>query len=728
MDHVKLTDGMEDWIAPDHLVKDQDSATVRFEQSGKAPGQYRVLTPEEIQLLLTQGNRASDWTQVLVTDPFDPACISHNEFCGLVRLGRVQKGVLTHQAMTVPTGMTHSQIVSCDVGHDVAVHHVSYMAHTLVGDRVILWQCGEIRTTESAKFGCSQVKAGESTEVFGRIHVMNETGTRGIGIFEGMQPVDAMLWAKYRDDGDLLNCLEAMTCDVTDTRYGVYSEIQSQCVIKHARQLINIKLGPCTEVVNADRLEDVTISSTEEAPVFIGDSVTLCHGLVGDGCHITQGVRAESFLLGAQVTLEQGVRLRHSVVGDHSTLTRCEVLHSLIYPGHQQRHTSCLTSSCMMGQTHMAAGATLGASCSSQINDGEVRGGRGFMPGLCTSVIHPSSFASFVLLAQGDFPYALNITLPFSLVINDPSRNQLKVMPAYWWLHSLYAWARLAIEIGEYNTRHPAQRGIDYPALAPDTMGEIQQARTALEVWVAQAHLRTLGRVETNIETLRSKGRHLLAQATVSAPDIDVTAKGLEHAKRPTVVLDAFEGYHAYGDMILYYGVTQLIQYLQWHGGETLEGMVKTLGVTAPHDWTNLGGQLLPVEEVEQLREHICSGRFKTWSQVHDHYDILWKAYPLARQQHAYMILCDYLGLTTLDQTHWHFALDQSLAIQKALCDRVQQTRQTDYKSPFMQALFDSPEEMNAVLGAIENDPLIQNICDQTRVYATQVQRFKAQK
>ena len=136
----------------------------------------------------------------------------------------------------------------------------------------------------------------------------------------------------------------------------------------------------------------------------------------------------------------------------------------------------------------------------------------------------------------------------------------------------------------------------------------------------------------------------------------------------------------------------------------------------------------MPVSEVDRLRGDICSGGLKTWSQVHGRYEVLWKAYPLAKQQHAYTTLCDCLGLEALDKTHWHYALDQALVIRETMCERVQAGRQRDFKNPFTQALFGSPQEMEAVLGPAKNYALIQDICDQTKVFVTQVQRFKAQK
>lgn len=55
---------------------------------------------------------------------------------------------------------------------------------------------------------------------------------------------------------------------------------------------------------------------------------------------------------------------------------------------------------------------------------------------------HSSRFASFTLLAKGDFPAEMNVPLPFALVNNNVAADRLEIMPAYWWLYNMYALAR----------------------------------------------------------------------------------------------------------------------------------------------------------------------------------------------------------------------------------------------------------------------------------------------
>jgi len=150
------------------------------------------------------------------------------------------------------------------------------------------------------------------------------------------------------------------------------------------------------------------------------------------------------FILGNNSGLKYGARLINSFLGDNSTISCCEVLNNLIFPAHEQHHNnSFLIASCVMGQSNMAAGATIGSNHNSRANDNEIQAGRGFLARImyqCKK--HSSRFASFILLSKSDYPAELNIPLPFSLLNNNVNKDQLEVMPAYWCCIIMYALAR----------------------------------------------------------------------------------------------------------------------------------------------------------------------------------------------------------------------------------------------------------------------------------------------
>lgn len=121
----------------------------------------------------------------------------------------------------------------------------------------------------------------------------------------------------------------------------------------------------------------------------------------------------------------------------------------------------------------MAAGATIGSNHNSRAADGELIAGRGFWPGLCVSLKHNSRFASFSILAKGDYPAELDIRLPFSLISNDVTHDQLIVMPAYWFEYNMYALARNSWKYVARDQRIEKLQQFEYDFLAPDTGNEM---------------------------------------------------------------------------------------------------------------------------------------------------------------------------------------------------------------------------------------------------------------
>jgi hypothetical protein len=190
--------------------------------------------------------------------------------------------------------------------------------------------------------------------------------------------------------------------------------------------------------------------------------------------------------------LKYGARLINSYLGDNSTISCCEVLNSLIFPSHEQHHNnSFLCASTLLGQSNMAAGATIGSNHNSRSPDGELVAGRGFWPGLC-GLKHNSRFATFNILAKGDYPFELDIPFPFSLVSNDLANDRLLIMPGYWFLHNLYALARNEWKYNQRDQRMEKIQLLEYNCLAPDSVNEIMTALDLFRLYTGKAYLQKI--------------------------------------------------------------------------------------------------------------------------------------------------------------------------------------------------------------------------------------------
>jgi len=505
-----------------------------------------------------------------------------------------------------------------------------------------------------------------------------------------------------------------------DNRRGYYGITGDQCVIKNSLILKDVKIGSKCYIKGANKLKNLTINSSVEEPTQIGEGVELVNGIIGYGCHIFYGCKAVKFILGSNSNLKYGARLINSFLGDNSTISCCEVLNNLIFPAHEQHHNnSFLIASVVMGQSNMAAGATIGSNHNSRANDNEIQAGRGFWPGLCTSVKHSCKFASFTLLSKADYPAEMNIPLPFSLLNNNVSNNQLEVMPAYWWMYNMYALARNTWKFQNRDKRISKVQHIEFDAFAPDTIEEVIHAMNLLELWTAKAYLRKNDMPETGKSTghLTELGKKLLSGNEKEVDKLDVYGENMENTKRNTVIIKPYKAYHAYREMLIYYSVNNLISYLKENKNSSLSSMHNDLKGKRRHNWVNLGGQIMLEEDLERLRADIGSGKLATWTQIHKRYNKLWDKYNTDKRKHAYATLLEITGTNYMNAATWKKILMEAERIQQYVCDQVYISRKKDYDNPYRQATFRNEEEMKAAIGTIDDNSFIVQVRKETEDY-----------
>ena len=710
----------QDFVPREFLREGMGQFDIRNMQSLWPESRWRNLRSDEIEVLVKNQNTASSWDEILVTGQFDPSLIRNSRFFGLVRIGSVRDIVLRHHDLKLSVGITNSLVVSCDIGDDVAIHNVQYLSHYIIGDRCILFNLMEMNTTDHAKFGNGIIKDGEPEEVRVWMDIMNETGSRQIMPFDGMLPADAWIWAKYRDDALLQSRLKEITQGMFDSRRGYYGTVGNECVIKNSHTLKDLKIGSGCYIKGANKLKNLTINSSTEEATQIGEGVELVNGIIGYGCRIFYGCKAVRFILGDNSNLKYGARLLNSFLGDNSTISCCEVLNNLIFPAHEQHHNnSFLVAAVVMGQSNIAAGATIGSNHNSRANDSEIIAGRGFWPGLCISLKHSSRFASFTLISKADYPAELDIRLPFSLVNNNVTLDRLEVMPAFWWLHNMYALARNSRKFISRDTRLRKAQNIEFDALAPDTVEEIFTAMKLLEEWSGRADQLRKGLDTRNFTAheLADRGRILLENTTNGDAELAIPQGIIERSIRPVIILKPARAYHAYRDMVHHYAVREISGFLTANPGSTFSSMCRSLAGEREKKWMNAGGQLIPEKEMDRLRSEIASGELDSWKKIHDRYDELWERYPEAKCHHAYASLCKLYGTHELTPETWHEALTKAIAVQEYVCEQVYLSRKKDYDNPFRSMIYRNAEEMRSVMGDIGSNDFIKHVRRETADY-----------
>ena len=642
---------------------------------------YRKLTSQEIEVLVHNRNTSDNWDVIFVSQSFSAELVKNCKFYGLVRIGKLEPFYLEFHNLRMPVGLYNSTIISCDFGNNVCVDNVNYLSHYIIGDEVMIANVNEIATTDRAKFGNGIVSDGE--EENGRVwmELCNENGGRKVILFDGMLPGDAYIWSKYRTDDILLNKLKEFTEQKFDKQRGHYGKIGNRTVIKNCRIIKDVKIGTDAYLKGANKLKNLTINSDKHRTSQIGEGCEMVNGIVGYGCRIFYGVKAVRFVMASHSQLKYGARLLNSYLGNNSTISCCEVLNSLIFPAHEQHHNnSFLCASLIMGQSNIAAGATIGSNHNSRSPDGEIIAGRGFWPGLCVSLKHNSKFASFIILAKGDYPAELNIPVPFSLISNDVTDDKLVVMPGYWFMYNMYALERNSWKYADRDKRTDKIQHLEYDYLAPDTINEIFSSLKIL---------------------------------TALQPDQEGVAltTGWENTGRKTEVIKVPQSIALFQELIRYYSAMQILQHFLNNGFTDFDNFKKTLSAKIQRsEWLNIGGQLIQQPEVEALKRNIKTNKIKSWQGVHDFYLTQGAQYCSDKLHHAYTALLEILSITPKQFTATLFTqlLQEAVVTRAWMCKGIYDSRAKDYTNDFRKMVYDNNEEMNKVIGALEDNSFIQ--------------------
>lgn len=715
------------FIKPAFLPKNKDEYYLRNIQN-RSGIEYRNLTAYEIEALVKNRNASDDWNKILVNDAFNADLVKNCKFFGLVRIGKLEPYCLEYSDLICPVGLYNSTIISCDIGDNVVIDNVNYLSHYIIGNEVIIVNVNEFVTTDHAKFGNGIIKDGEKESIRIWLEICNENGGRSVIPFSNMLPGDAFLWSKYRNDEELLLKFKQFTENEFKKERGYYGKVGDRTVIKNCAIIKDVWIGSDAYIKGANKLKNLTIHSGPEGTTQIGEGCELVNGIIKEGCRIFYGVKAVRFIMASHSQLKYGARLINSYLGNNATISCCEVLNSLIFPAHEQHHNnSFLCAALIMGQSNIPAGATIGSNHNSRGADGEIIAGRGFWPGLCVSLKHNSKFASFTILAKGDYSYELNIPVPFSLVSNNVEKDILVVMPAYWFIYNMYALARNAWKYVDRDKREERIQYLEYDFLAPDTVNEMFTALQLFEEAAGKDYYKNqLGIKNISRDELLQKGKEILEDNKTIINELEID--NFENAKRKTIIIKIKQAYLLFRQMIRYYGALNLIELIEANNISNIDKLQQAIPrQNKRSEWVNVGGQLLTTDEIETLRKKVKLGQIKSWDELHQLYTTFGNNYKKQKALHALASLMQVtnLSLRKISAQQLSILLTETLATKEWITKSIFESRAKDYTNPFRKMVYDSPEEMDKVIGKLNENSFIQMEKENTKKFAEKITLIK---
>lgn len=241
---------------------------------------YRKLNRTEIERLTAQECMADNWNQVHVAEGFSPAHIAHTRFSGEVYLGRFEQEIELPGGLRKHAGLRHVTLHNCTIGNNTLIENIpNYVANYQIGDYCYIQNVNLLLTEGESCFG-------NNTEV----SVLNETGGREVPIYNRLSAQLAYIVAMYRHRPDLIGRLRQMIADYARSVKSTRGTIGNGVHIVNTGTIRNVCIGDACRIEGASRLDNGTINSCTEAPVYIGANVTAEDFIISSGACVSDGV------------------------------------------------------------------------------------------------------------------------------------------------------------------------------------------------------------------------------------------------------------------------------------------------------------------------------------------------------------------------------------------------------------------------------------------------------
>lgn len=291
-------------------------------------------------------------------------------------------------------------------------------------------------------------------------------------------------------------------------------------------------------------------------------------------------------------------------------------------------------------------------------------------------------------------------------------------MPAYWFMYNMYALARNAGKYQSRDKRTDKTQALEYDYLAPDSVNEIFDGLKLMKEATAKAYA-AANKKDFKEKDLEKTGGELLDK-NAALDKLEILVDGFENAGRKVQLIKTPEAYRIFNELIVYYGVTELINLIGQKNISSWQQLQKALpGKPVRNGWKNLGGQLVPEAALRTLINNIRSGKIGSWDEVHDFYRQKSAQYQAEKFRHAFASLLEILKLTPAKFTKKLFLqlLQQAVATKQWMIKAIYDSRAKDYNNPFRRMVYETEKEMEKVIGPLKDNSFIKEQAVAAKVY-----------
>ena len=376
---------------------------------------YRPLSEKEIATLTVYGCSADNWSNVKVAEAFSPAFISNVHFSGVVLLGTYLKIFELAGGLKKHSGIYDCILHNCTVENDVYIDKIhNYIANYKIEEGSYIENVNLMVVDRISSFG-NGIK----------VPVMNEGGGREIPIFDYLSAPLAYILTLYRHRPKVIQNLQKLIDEYSIAQQSDKGTVGKNVRIINCGSLKNVRIGDYAIIEGASLLENGTINSNFQAPVFVGSGVKCNDFILSSGVTITDSTLVSRCFIG------QGCIMgKHYSALDSLFFSNCQGMHgeaTAIFAGPYtvSHHKSSLLIAGMFSFLNAGSGSN---QSNHMYKLGPIHQGiaeRGAKTTSDSYLLWPARIGAFTLVMGRHTKHSDTSDLPFSYMIENATESYL---------------------------------------------------------------------------------------------------------------------------------------------------------------------------------------------------------------------------------------------------------------------------------------------------------------
>ena len=377
--------------------------------------EYKKLTQEQIDLLVSRGCKAEDWSSVETSHPDSLKYIRNVRFSGTVRFGKFQTNFTLPGGLQKHSGLREVTLHNVTVGDNTLIENVSdYIANYDIGSDCYIENADLILTDGPCRFG-------NGVEV----SVLNETGGREVKIYDRLSAQTAYILAMYRHHPDTIAALNKLIEEYAASKESTRGRIGNHVRIRNTKYINGVNIGDWAKISGTSRLRNGSVCSNQTAPVVIGHGVIADNFIICSGSSVNDNTILERCFVGQCCTLGHGYSASDSLFFSNCQGENGEACAIFAGPFTVTHHKSTLLIAGMFSFMNAGSGSN---QSNHMYKLGPIHQGvmeRGSKTSSDSYILWPSRIGAFSLVMGRHVTHSDTTNLPFSYLIEQQNTTYL---------------------------------------------------------------------------------------------------------------------------------------------------------------------------------------------------------------------------------------------------------------------------------------------------------------